>query len=182
MSKNVKITVVGAGYVGMSLAVLLAQHNEVVVLDIDPLRVAKINDRKSTVSDADISTFLSNNKLNLSATLDRKVAFLDSSYIIIATPTDYDETSNCFDTSSVDGVIREIFKLKTSSLVVIKSTVPVGYTRSLQKKYRTNKIIFSPEFLREGQALRDNLHPSRVIVGDENEHGKGFADLLTRGP
>ena len=178
MSKKTKITVVGSGYVGMSLAVLLAQHNDVTVLDIDSGRVDRINDNQSTVADAEIEAFLSGKVLSLTATLDKKIAYRDASFIVIATPTNYDIASNRFDTSAVDIVVEDALALNHEALLVIKSTIPVGHTSSLQEKFGTNRIIFSPEFLREGQALKDNLYPSRIIVGSECENCEKFADLL----
>ena len=178
MSEKVKITVVGSGYVGMSLAVLLAQHNDVTVLDIDPERVDQVNRRESTVADADIEAFLKERELSLTATLDKQAAYAGAKFVVVATPTNYDPDTNRFDTSSVDLVVDEALAFAGDGLVVIKSTVPVGHTRSLQDTYRTKNVIFSPEFLREGQALHDNLHPSRIIVGCSDELGSGFAKLL----
>ena len=162
----------------MSLSVLLAQKNDVTVLDIDPQKVNKINKMQSTVEDNDIEFFLSKKTLSLSATLDEKAAYKDADVIIVATPTDYDTHRNFFDTSSVDNVVKDAIKLNNNALVVIKSTVPVGHTKFLQKKLKTDRIIFSPEFLREGQALKDNLFPSRIIIGSNCKQGKDFADLL----
>lgn len=162
----------------MSLSVLLAQKNDVTVLDIDPQKVNKINKMQSTVEDNDIEFFLSKKTLSLSATLDEKAAYKDADVIIVATPTDYDTQRNFFDTSSVDNVVKDAIKLNNNALVVIKSTVPVGHTKFLQKKLKTDRIIFSPEFLREGQALKDNLFPSRIIIGSNCKQGKDFADLL----
>jgi len=176
-----KITVVGSGYVGMSLSVLLAQHNDVTVLEIDATRVAKINDRQSTVADTEIELFLAEKSLSLTATLDKQGAYKGASFIIAATPTNYDPDTNRFDTSSVDSVVSDALDLNPNALVVIKSTVPVGHTKSLQEQHNTDRVIFSPEFLREGQALKDNLYPSRIIVGSQLEAGKLFADLLIDG-
>ena len=173
-----KITVVGSGYVGMSLAVLLAKDNDVKVLDIDAERIEKINNFQSTIVDKDIAQYLSNEKLSLSATLDEEIAYQDSDFIIVATPTNYDVETNQFDTGTVDSVVEEALTKNSEALVIIKSTVPVGYTKSLQDKFKTSRIIFSPEFLREGQALHDNLYPSRIIVGSECELGVKFAHLL----
>lgn len=178
MSKKVKVTVVGSGYVGMSLAVLLAQFNDVTVLDIDPERVDQVNRRESTVADPDIEAFLGNRELSLKATLDKQAAYAGASFVVVATPTNYDPDTNQFDTSSVDIVVDEALALANDALVVIKSTVPVGHTRSLQDAYRVKNVVFSPEFLREGQALHDNLHPSRIIIGCSQELGAGFAKLL----
>ncbi len=181
MTDKTKITVVGSGYVGMSLAVLLAQHNDVVVLDVDPARVDMVNAKQSTVADAEIEAFLSEKELSLSATLDSHAAYEGASFVVVATPTNYDSDTNRFDTSSVDGVVSDALESNKGALVVIKSTVPVGHTKSLQEKYDTNRVIFSPEFLREGQALKDNLNPSRIIVGSQLKAGKSFANLLIEG-
>ena len=181
MKNKIKVAVVGSGYVGMSLAVLLSQHNEVVVLDIDSERVDQVNKKLSTVSDSEIEAFLTERDLSLSATLDKKAAYEGASFVVVATPTNYDPDTNQFDTSSVDGVVEDVIELNPSALVVIKSTIPVGHTKSLQEKYDTGRVIFSPEFLREGQALKDNLYPSRIIIGSQFEVGKEFADLLVEG-
>ncbi len=180
MSVKLKIAVVGAGYVGMSLAALLAQHNDVIVLEVDPERVEKINQRESTVADPDIETFLADNELTLTATLESEVAFADANFVIVATPTNYDPETNRFDTNSVDNVVRDALAKSDKALIVIKSTIPVGHTRFLQTSLGTERVIFSPEFLREGQALMDNLHPSRIIIGSELEIARDFADLLVR--
>jgi UDPglucose 6-dehydrogenase len=176
-----KITVVGSGYVGMSLSVLLAQHNNVTVLDIDTERVAKINNKQSTVADTEIESFLAEKSLSLTATLDKQAAYEGASFIIVATPTSYDTDTNRFDTSSVDAVVEDALKLNLDALVVIKSTIPVGHTKSLQEKFESDRVIFSPEFLREGQALKDNLYPSRIIVGSQCKAGEEFAGLLKQG-
>lgn len=181
VSTGCKITVVGSGYVGMSLAVLLAQHNDVVVLDIDASRVEKVNNKQSTVVDADIEAFLAEKELSLIATLDKQTAYKGASFVVVATPTNYDPDTNRFDTSSVDSVVSDALEQNVDTLVVIKSTIPVGHTKSLQEKHNTDHVIFSPEFLREGQALKDNLYPSRIIVGSQLESGKGFANLLVEG-
>ena len=181
MGKKTKIAVVGSGYVGMSLSVLLAQHNDVIVLDIDAARVDKINSKQSTVADTEIESFLAEKSLSLIATLDKQLAYEGASFIVIATPTNYDAFSSRFNTSSVDAVVRDCLSLNQSALVVIKSTIPVGHTKSLQEKFVTDRVIFSPEFLREGQALKDNLYPSRVIVGGQSEQAKEFARLLKEG-
>jgi UDPglucose 6-dehydrogenase len=178
---KIKITVVGSGYVGMSLAVLLGQHNDVVVLDVDPTRVDKVNNKQTTVADTEIEAFLAEKELNLTATLDKQVAYEGASFVVVATPTNYDSKTNRFDTSSVDDVVRDALELNVHALVVIKSTIPVGHTKLLQEKYVTDRVIFSPEFLREGQALKDNLYPSRIIVGSQLEAGKLFANLLVQG-
>ena len=165
----------------MSLAVLLAQHNEVVVLDVDASRVEKVNNKQSTVADAEIEAFLVDKELSLTATLDKQAAYEGASFVVVATPTNYDPDTNRFDTSSVDSVVGDALKLNSDALVVIKSTIPVGHTKSLQEKHETSRVIFSPEFLREGQALKDNLYPSRIIVGSQLEAGKAFANLLVKG-
>jgi UDPglucose 6-dehydrogenase len=179
--KKFNITVVGSGYVGMSLAVLLAQHNDVVVLDVDPTRIDMINNNQSTVADAEIESFLAEKELSLTATLDKQGAYMGASFVVVATPTNYDPDTNRFDTSSVDSVVSDALELNADALVVIKSTIPVGYTKSLQQKHNTDRVIFSPEFLREGQALKDNLYPSRIIIGSQLEAGKAFANLLVGG-
>ena len=181
MSNKTKITVVGSGYVGMSLAVLLAQHNDVIVLDIDPSRVEKVNNRQSTVTDYEIEAFMTEKELSLRATLDKQTAYKDASFVVVATPTNYDPDNNHFDTSSVDSTVSDALELNADGVVVIKSTIPVGYTKSLQEKHSTDRVIFSPEFLREGQALKDNLYPSRIIIGSRIDAGKAFADLLVKG-
>ena len=178
MSEKVKVTVVGSGYVGMSLAVLLAQHNDVTVLDIDPDRVDQVNRRESTVADAEIEAFLKEKELSLSATLDVDEAYLGADFVVVATPTNYDPDTNRFDTMAVDTVVMQATALAKDALVVIKSTVPVGHTGGLQGVCNSDRIVFSPEFLREGQALHDNLHPSRIIIGCSEELGAGFAKLL----
>ena len=181
MAERIKITVVGSGYVGMSLSVLLAQHNDVTVLDIDATRVAKINSKQSTVADTEIELFLAEKSLSLTATLDKQSAYEGANFIIVATPTNYDSDTNRFDTSSVDAVVEDALKLNLDALVVIKSTIPVGHTKSLQEKFESNRVIFSPEFLREGQALKDNLYPSRIIVGSQCKAGAEFSGLLKQG-
>jgi UDPglucose 6-dehydrogenase len=178
MSEKLKVTVVGSGYVGMSLAVLLAQHNDVTVLDIDPDRVDQVNRRESTVADADIEAFLKERELNLSATLDVDEAYSGADFVVVAAPTNYDPDTNRFDTRAVDSVVMQATVLAKGALVVIKSTVPVGHTQGLQGVCSSDRIVFSPEFLREGQALHDNLHPSRIIIGCSEELGAGFAKLL----
>jgi len=181
LAERIKITVVGSGYVGMSLSVLLAQHNDVTVLDIDATRVAKINSKQSTVADTEIELFLAEKSLSLTATLDKQSAYEGANFIIVATPTNYDSDTNRFDTSSVDAVVEDALKLNLDALVVIKSTIPVGHTKSLQEKFESSRVIFSPEFLREGQALKDNLSPSRIIVGSQCKAGAEFAGLLKQG-
>ena len=180
MVDSVKITVVGSGYVGSSLAVLLAQHNDVTVLDIDASQVDKVNSKQSTVVDNEIESFLTKKELSLFATLDKQVAYKDASFIVVATPTNYDPETNRFDTSSVDSVVDDALSINTKALIVIKSTIPVGHTKWLQQKHQTNRVIFSPEFLREGQALKDNLYPSRIVVGSQLDVAKEFAGLLVQ--
>jgi UDPglucose 6-dehydrogenase len=172
------ITVVGSGYVGMSMSVLLSKFHTVKVLDVDQERVLKINKRISTVEDDDIQKALSNPRINLSATLDNKEAYIGADFIIIATPTSYDPEEDYFDMSSVDSVIRDIMSINRNCLVVIKSTLPIGHTNHLRDLYKTKNIIFSPEFLREGKALHDNYYPSRIIVGGECSRSKDFAQML----
>ena len=178
MSEKLKVTVVGSGYVGMSLAVLLAQHNDVTVLDIDPERVDQVNRRESTVADPDIEAFLKERELSLCATLDVDEAYSGADFVVVATPTNYDPDTNRFDTRAVDTVVMQATLLAKDALVVIKSTVPVAHTQGLQGVCSSDRIVFSPEFLREGQALHDNLHPSRIIMGCSDELGAGFAKLL----
>ena len=173
-----KITVVGTGYVGMSMAVLLAQHNEVIALDIDASRVDLVNKGKSTVVDAEIEYYLADKDLSLTATLDKAMAYNDPTFVVVATPTDYDPETNYFDTSSVEAVIGDVMAHNDTAMIVIKSTVPVGFTRSMKDKFKTERIIFSPEFLREGQALMDNLNPSRIIIGGDDAQAHVFAGLL----
>lgn len=181
MVKKTKITVVGSGYVGMSLSVLLAKHNNVTVLDVDLERVNKINKKQSTVADAEIELFLAKKSLSLTATSDKQFAYSGARFIIVATPTNYDTNTNRFDTSLVDGVVEDALKLNHDALVVIKSTIPVGHTMMLQEKFKTERVVFSPEFLREGQALKDNLRPSRIIMGSQRKAAVEFADLLKQG-
>ena len=173
-----KITVVGTGYVGMSMAVLLAQHNEVIALDIDGARVALINQGQSTIADEDIQEFLDDRELSITATMDKKEAYEEAEFIIIATPTDYDPETNYFDTSSVEAVIVDVLAYNHNAIIVIKSTVPVGFTHSMKEKFKSEQIIFSPEFLREGQALKDNLYPSRIIMGSDDAQAYIFSGLL----
>ncbi len=180
MVDSVKLTVVGSGYVGLSLAVLLAQHNDVTVLDIDGSQVDKVNSKQSTVVDNEIESFLTKKELSLFATLDKQIAYKDASFIVVATPTNYDPDTNRFDTSSVDSVVDDALSINTKALIVIKSTIPVGHTKWLQQKHQTNRVIFSPEFLREGQALKDNLYPSRIVVGSQLDVAKEFAGLLVQ--
>ena len=173
-----KITVVGSGYVGMSIAVLLAKHNQVTVFDIDASRVALINQGSSTVVDTEIERCLIEKGLSLAATMDKAAAYEDSAFVVVATPTDYDPETNYFDTSSVEAVIGDVLAYNETAKIVIKSTVPVGFTNSLRDKFKTERIIFSPEFLREGQALKDNLKPSRIIMGSDDKQAHVFAGLL----
>ena len=176
-----KIAVIGLGYVGLSNAVLLAQKNEVQAVDISPQRVAMVNARKSPVEDFELEDFLANRELNLSATTHLADAVDGAEFVIIATPTDYDPENNHFDTSSVDATVRAVLAANPNTAIVIKSTIPVGHIKRLREKIGTDRIIFSPEFLREGRALYDNLHPSRIIVGDHSDRAQAFADLLLQG-
>ncbi|MER6940912.1 nucleotide sugar dehydrogenase [Nocardioides sp. NPDC127514] len=176
-----KITVVGVGYVGMSLAVLLAQKHDVVVLDISQERVDLVNAARTPIEDAEITSFLATKELGLRATLDKEDAYADAAYVIVATPTNYDEASNYFDTSTVDSVIADAVTYAPEAAIVVKSTIPVGYIAAKREQHPEVTLFFSPEFLREGKALHDNLHPSRIVVGDDSPAAKGFAELLLEG-
>lgn len=178
---NMKITVVGVGYVGMSLAVLLAQKHDVVVLDISQERVDLVNAAKTPIEDAEITSFLATKELGLRATLAKEDAYADAAYVIVATPTNYDEASNYFDTSTVDSVIADAVTYAPEAAIVVKSTIPVGYIAAKREQHPEVTLFFSPEFLREGKALHDNLHPSRIVVGDDSPAAKGFAELLLEG-